>query len=634
MVNTSATLHPDHHATWRAIVLGLLLSIPHGYFSMQTRTSSTVSLLYPVIINLTLLIILNLALKRWLRRAAFSQGELLTIYTMTSIAAAIAGVDLGQVIAHTMGHAFWAATPENEWETLFFRYLPRWLVVDNLSVLRGIYEGNSSLYRWEHIRTWLTPVFWWSMLLFVLMIIMLGMNVFIRKQWIEHERLSYPIIQLPLAMARDGGNWKFFRSGMLWIGIAVGGGIGLVNGLHYIFPAIPLLPTRNIEIGRFFTEKPFSAIGNVHVCFFPFVVGLSYFMPLDMAFSCWFFYFVWKLEFVIGASRGLQSLPEFPYIKPQAFGGYLAIAVIAIWSGRKHLSSALNSIFSKSAQQDSEAPMNYRTALICIVIGITFLVFFCTKAGMSLWVFVIFFVFYFLLVFSLTRLRAELGPPTHEFYNMGPDQMIPRIFGTRKLGASNLTIFALFWGITRAHRSNPMPHQLEAFKLAEESRTNQKRLTTAIILASMFGAWIAFWGFLHSGYRYTIRYYSYGGRAYQNLEQWLYYMPGRDMPAVGAMGGAFTLVLILTFLRRRLLWWTLHPVAYPFASSDFSMGWMWSSIFISWLIKRILLKYGGIAAYRKAIPFFLGLILGDYFVGGIWNIYGILWNRHTYTFWH
>jgi hypothetical protein len=99
------------------------------------------------------------------------------------------------------------------------------------------------------------------------------------------------------------------------------------------------------------------------------------------------------------------------------------------------------------------------------------------------------------------------------------------------------------------------------------------------------------------------------------------------------MSGGFVLVLILTFLRRRLLWWTLHPVAYPLASS-WTMNWMWFPIFISWLIKRTLLKHGGIAAYRKAIPFFFGLILGEYFVGGMWNIYGVLWHRYVYTFWH
>jgi hypothetical protein len=433
-------------------------------------------------------------------------------------------------------------------------------------------------------------------------------------------------------MTKDGGNLRFFKSKMLWIGIAIGGGIDLINGLNAFIPAIPALPIRSVEIGAYFTEKPMSAIGWTPVCFFPFVIGMSYFMPLDLAFSCWFFYLFWKFEFILGESLGLRSLPEFPYIKPQTSGAYLAIAVLAIWSGRKYIIHLFKGIFSKTSIDDSEEPMRYRMALACIVGGLVFLAIFCTRAGMSLWVFFIFFAFYFMLVFALARLRAELGPPVHELYNIGPDQMLPKILGTRTLGTSNLTMFAMFWGINRAHRCNPMPYQLEGFKLMDEAETSPKRLSIAIMLVSLLGIWVAFWGFLHVYYQQ-----GFGGgfawEAYSNLERWLFYMPDRDNSAIGFMSGGFIFVLIMSFLRRRLLWWSLHPVAYPFASS-WTMNWMWFPIFISWIIKRILLKQGGISAYRKAIPLFFGLILGEFFIGGIWNIYGVLWHRYIYTFWH
>ena len=227
MKSSNSTPPRPNHATWRAIILGLLLSIPHTYFSVQTPTPSTVSLIYPVIINLTLLVLLNLALKRWLAHFAFSQGELLSIYTMLSLAVAIAGHDVMHVLAPILGHAFWFATPENEWQSLFFRYLPRWLVVDDVRILEGLYEGDSSIHNWQYIKVWLTPVFWWSMFLFALMTVMLGLNILIRRQWMEKERLAYPIIQLPLAMTREGGSGRFFRNRMLWIGIAIGGSINL-----------------------------------------------------------------------------------------------------------------------------------------------------------------------------------------------------------------------------------------------------------------------------------------------------------------------------------------------------------------------------------------------------------------------
>ena len=620
------------HATWRAILLGVLLAVPHSYFSVQTPTPSTVSLIYPAIFSLALFVFINLALKRWLARYAFSQGELLTIYSMVSIAVAVAGHDVLHVVAPILGHAFWFATPENEWQTLFFQYIPRWLTVDDMGVLKGLYEGDESLFDWHTIRAWLTPVAWWSLLLMSLILVMLGLNTLIRKQWMEHERLAYPIIQLPLAMSENAGSAQFFRNPMLWIGIAIGGGVDLINGLHAFVPAIPLLPIRTVEIGALFTERPLSAIGWTPVCFFPFVIGLSYLMPLDLAFSCWFFYLVWKLEFVLGASLGLRGLPEFPYVKPQSSGAYLAIAVLALWSTRRHLGRLLAGVFRRNGNEDAGEPMRYRTALACIFGGSGFLLYFCLKAGMSLWVFVLFFSFYFLLVFALTRMRAELGPPVNELYNIGPDQMLPRVFGARRLGATNLTMFAMFWGFNRAHRCNPMPYQLEAFKLAGESKTHPRHLVAAMLLAAAVGIWVAFWGFLQTHYDQGFG-GGFGWEAYRNLERWIYYMPPKDGIASGFMGGGFGLVLLMTVLRRQLLWWTLHPVAYPLASS-WTMNWMWFPILISWCVKRMLLRHGGIAAYRKAIPFFLGLVLGEYLVGGIWNVYGTLAHRYVYSFWH
>ena len=253
---------------------------------------------------------------------------------------------------------------------------------------------------------------------------------------------------------------------------------------------------------------------------------------------------------------------------------------------------------------------------------------------MSLWVVVVFFTFYFMLVLALTRLRAELGPPVNELYNIGPDQMLPKIFGTRFIGTRNLTMFAMFWGFNRAHRCNPMPYQLEGLKITDRLQIKPYRLILAMILACGVGLWIGFWGFLHVHYKDGFS-GGFGWEAYRHLQQWVYYMPDADGVATIFMGIGFNIVVILTFLRQRFLWWTLHPAAYPLATSmGWTMGWLWSSICTSWLLKWIILKQGGFKAYRRAIPFFFGLILGDYLVGGIWNVWGILSHRYIYTFWH
>ncbi|MDA1193368.1 MAG: hypothetical protein O3A46_16960, partial [Candidatus Poribacteria bacterium] len=454
--------------TWRAILLGLLLSVPHIYFSVQTPTPTTVSLVYPVLLTLLALAAGNLALKRWLPRVAFTQAELITLYTTLSIAVAFSGSDILQILMPVIAHAYRFASPENEWDTLFFRFLPDWLIVKDPAVLIGLYEGESTLYTLAKIKAWATPALWWSVLLIALTFVMLGLNVLIRRQWIHHERLSYPITQLPYALAEEGGSRAFFASPLLWVGIGVSGGIDLINGLHAFFPMIPLLPVRSIEIGSLFRDAPWDAIGWTPLCFYPFAIGLAFLMPLDLSMSCWVFYWVWKMQYVMGDALGLRGLPEFPYIKQQASGAYLGIAVIALYKGRHHLRNVARRLARPvgTAEERTER-RQYRAGVGMIGGGGAVIVAFCLKAGMSLWVIGVFFAFYFLLTISLTRLRAELGPPVHELYNMGPDKMLPKVLGTRMIGQQNLSMFALFWGFNRAHRSNPMPVQLEGLKMAD-----------------------------------------------------------------------------------------------------------------------------------------------------------------------
>ena len=46
--------------------------------------------------------------------------------------------------------------------------------------------------------------------------------------------------------------------------------------------------------------------------FFPFVVGMAYFIPLDLSFTFWFFYIFWKFEMIFGSIAGLQRIPGSP----------------------------------------------------------------------------------------------------------------------------------------------------------------------------------------------------------------------------------------------------------------------------------------------------------------------------------
>jgi hypothetical protein len=63
------------------------------------------------------------------------------------------------------------------------------------------------------------------------------------------------------------------------------------------------------------------------------------------------------------------------------------------------------------------------------------------------------------------------------------------------------------------------------------------------------------------------------------------------------------------------------------------MGKLWSCIFVAWLAKAIITRYGGAKAYQKALPLFVGMVLGEFMVGSFWCIFGAIIKIPVYQFW-
>ena len=619
--------------TKRSVLIGLMLIPPNVFFLVNNHVTlsglpTTLSLFYNVIIILLLLVSANFILKLISPSLPLKEGELLTVYVMLSVSTAMSGHDMMQTVVPALTHGFWYATPENDWKSLFWRYIPDWLAMSDERELRIYYLGETSFYSMAQIRHWVKPVLFWTSFFTVLVIGMVCINTILRRRWIEQEKLSYPIVQLPLMMSRQDGS--FFRSRLMWMGFAIAGGIALINGLHAIFPIFPEIPVRKYEIGKYFTNKPWNAIGWTPTYAFPFAIGLSFFMPLDMSLSFWFFYLIWKMEKVLGSVLGFSSLPRFPYSGEQAIGAYLTLALIALASSRRHLAHVFRSMF-KGGKCEGEV-MSYRTTLIVLLLAVGFLLGFTFKGGMSLWVGTVYFLLYYLIGISITRMRAELGPPTHEMFPVTPHNSMVLMFGSRKLGIQNLTIFGLLWGFNRGYRAHPMPHTLEGFKLAEQTGIHLRRLFVMMSLAAMLGTFCAFWAFIDMCYRSGGNAYpSWGG--FNHLQNWLYYPSSTDTTSLLFMGIGAAMTLFFKTMRTRFLWWPLHPVGYALGTSEWTVGWLWFSVMIGWAAKNILLKFGGLKSYRRAVPFFAGLILGDYLVGGGWIILRLLTGIETYVFW-
>jgi len=631
--------------TLRAIIIALILIPANAYWIIQMERvrpgpyPTSISLFANAVFVLAALTGLNGVVRRLRPRWALSGGGLLLVYSMLSIASGCAGMDFLQCLMMILGHAYHFATPENRWRELFFSYLPKWLVVTDTEALKRYHEGNSSLYLPENYQAWLVPCLAWLAFIAALLLVMMGINLLVRRQWTDKERLTYPVVSLPLAMATRTG--EFFRSRVMGIGFGLAFGIGTLNGLNYLFPTIPAIPVKHFDLSPYITAKPWTAMGWTPVAFYPFAIGLGFLLPIDLLFSCWFFYLFWKAQKILSNAMAWDINPDFPYISQQALGACFAFSFYLLYISRRHLREVLRLAWQGLTEQGEpglrEDVITYRWALLGLVLGVGFLAYFSRAAQMSWGMIGLFWLLYFTVVFVITRIRAELGPPVHDFHRMGPDLMITKSFGTANLSPNDLTMLALYWWINRAYRSHPMPHQMEGLKAAQQSHSPLGVYVVGMLLAGVVGSAAAMWAYLHLGFRLgtAAKFWSGAGYGWENfgmLKTWLE-VPTDPTPAASyAILAGFLFSLFLLGMRLRFLSWPFHPIGFAISSS-WSINLVWTCLFISWLVKLIMIRYGGLKLYRQALPFFLGLILGDCLVGSVWALIGIVLGIPTYSFW-
>lgn len=629
---------PSEDISARSVVLGLLLSplMVRVLIELEVVRYTHPTLVHPlsnVVFVLFCLAILNRVLGRVTPRWVLRRGELLTIYVMQGVISALCTHDLLEILVTILPYPYRFATPENDWQALVLPHLPRWLTVSEPRAVAAFYEGQSSFFRREILRAWIEPLFWWFTFVVALFFVLLCINVVLRKQWTEHERLSYPLIQLPLRMTHP--TEEFFKRPLLKVGFSVSAGISVVNLLNSLYPQVPTIPVKRMRIEMLLGLE---RLGAIQSAFYPFAIGISFLIPLDLLFSCWVFYWLYKAEIGIGSALGWNQLAGYPFGDQQGFGAYLAILGVAVWTSRGHLRRVWRTVWRKE-NNDSEEPMPYRVALVGGTLATGYLLLFSLAAGFSAWILPFFFGIYFALGTVIARMRAELGFLVHDLHNIEPQGVLIDALGTRRLGAQNLTLFALYNFFNRAYRAHPAPLQLEAFKLAERAGLSGRRMVGVLLVTAGFGTLLATLMLVGQYYvhgaasgHYGPWALGFGSDLFGQLDRWLSSPTETHLLKVATMGGGALVSLVMMTLRSRFLWWTLHPLGYAMSSS-WGMYNLWCPLFVAWGCKWVILRQGGLSAYRKAIPFFLGLALGDYVPGCAWSLASLLFNRPLYQFW-
>ncbi len=593
--------------------------------------ATTQAIFFNAVSVLLLLLGLNGLLKRLGPRWPFTVHELVAIYIIVTVASNLAGHDFLQILFTGLTYVVRHGAPGSGWDTRLLPHVAPHLLVRDQAAIDSLYIGNSTLYRWDHIRPWLGPLGWWSLAVMMLVWVMLCLTSILRKQW-DAERLSYPIAEIPLQVLTQGPS--LWQSRLLWLGISIGVAGQAINLIHNLAPSVPGVP---IGVQYYSAETyPWNAAGPLPVSSFPFAYGLTFLLPTQLGFSCWFFFLMSRVELIGAAMLGYTEWGKFPYVQQQGVGAIAGLFLAIAYAARGHIAEVWRSALRPSrTPSDDPEPLSDRLAVFGLIAGLIGLVVFLMYAGMRWHTAVLFLGILLVCVIVVARLRAELGLPTYELYQVGADQVLQKFGGVNAWTRSELGAMTLCFFLVRTHRQYPMQAHVDAIRLGKRTGTRLPALSLAIVAASAIGTVAAFWALLHVMYGVGFEsakfrgpaVWAFGQEPWSKMDTWVQSPERPDFACVMAYAFGMLFTLFLAGMRARFVWWPFHPAGYLVAGS-FGLFRLWLPIFVSWLVKVLLLRYGGLPAYRKALPFFLGLVLGEFAAGFLRSVLDMALGLH------
>ena len=568
------------------------------------------------------------------RSWAFTRAELATIYIMALIATVIPTIGFSEYLLPIIAGFSYYATPENAWRDTFHGFLPRLAVPQDEEAIRHFYEGLPAgrPLPWG---AWAEPIFWWVLFILAVYWTSACAMVIVRRQWMEGEKLLYPLIQVPLEMIRDEPGpasfvKPFFKNPYMWIGFAVPFLLGSYHSLQMYFPALPLMSSGGQ--GPLMTSySVFRGTTSIVVMLNFGLIGFAYLLSRDIALGLWFFCLLAVLQrgaFNLFGIASTETLSRFangsgPFLAHQAMGAMIVLTLAGLWTGRGHL----RDVFRKACGRDdgiddSDEVLSYRTAVFGLFGGLAVVSLWMWQAGLPLWLVPVF-LFAVLVVFvTLTRAVVEGGVAVIRT-PLTPADFVISGFGSTAVGGFGIASLGLTYVWAANIRVFFMPAFANVLRLAQEIGHGRQRLKWAIAAAVLLALGGSLWSVLVLSYKH-------GGINLHGF--WFIGVPrlAGDYMAQAlinptstswsgwlftGMGGLVQTLLVVA--RARLAWWPLHPLG--FAISTFAiMTYVWFSVMLAWAIKTIVLKYGGPSLYRVTRPFFLGLILGQISVSGLW----------------
>ena len=622
---TQHSLEPAVGAvTVRAIVLGLVLLVAADLYinwgtltlraSRLNKSYFPMGLFFPFVV----LILVNLMCRVAGVKNVLSTGELRVILGMGLIGAFFPFFGLAGFLVGVVAAPYYFATSENGWAELLHPHLVSWGVLqDDRFAATWFYEGlppNMAI-PWGD---WLVPLFWWGTVIGAIGFALLCVMVMLRKQWVENERLEYPLMVVGqrLIDGNDGDMSDLFGTRGFRVAFCLGFVAVGWNVVHYFVPLLPELPTVPTA-GHWLRWLDRAPTFWVQISIY--IIGFAYFARVEALFSFWAFFVITGVEIAVfdrlgvGSSVGQGGVEA---VRAQSFGALCAMTTTGLWMARGHFRLVLQHAFGKaSLRRDQGEVLSYRTAFWGFVISGLYVAGWLHLAGFQWQVLFLFLVLVFLACVGLSRVVAEVGLPYANISDTALNWTPFYILGSKIVTASTLTgqgFLYAFFATTRGFLGPPLAQFL---KLTTGLTFRRHRVLWAIFLALGVGFLVSvlhtiYLGYMYGGYNLGAWGMINGSQgAYQKAVTWMRNPKPPDVDRLMFMGSGAVITLLLTYLKYRFTWWSMPAVGLALQGMYMARRIVFP-VFLVWGYKSIILKVGGVQLYRRGQPFFIGLMVG------------------------
>ncbi len=564
---------------------------------------------------------------------AFDRAELAVIYIMLIIASTIPTWGFSANLIPMLPAVYYFASPENRWVDILYPLIKPWMVPQDEEAIKSFFEGLpvGGSVPWV---AWAVPMLAWGTFIIAIYLMMIACMVLIRRQWVEHERLAFPLVQLPLEMAETGRANQvlgpFFKNPVMWTGFALAFCVLSMKGLHQYFPVVP-------DPELYARAKLFRQQASVEINLSFTVIGLAYLLSLHVASSFWFFHLLAKAQmswqYLIGyrlqgeIERFMEGTLMLAY---QGMGAMLVLVAFGAWVSRSHLKAIWRKVITGTGVDDSEEILSYRAAAAILVVCGIYVTIWLNMSGVPIIITLLFFIVAFAIFIFMARLVAEGGIGFMQ-PQMSAQTIVMNFAGTTTVTDAGIFSMALSFSWAGSVRIMLMASAINGMKMAQGVGILKRPLFWVMIVAMLVSLvsslgiiiWLCYqegaanlepWFFTNNA-RNTVDFAAY------KIENPLSFSGTPDIMWPRALwtsiGGMVMGVLI--YLRHHFLWWPLHPLGFAVSASNVTSR-AWFSIFLGSMIKASLLKYGGVRLYLALRPFFLGMILGQITCAGFWMI--------------